>query len=77
MQNVIPFEVSLPERLVKDADTLRICEAVGCYEAATEAIIVSAGKFGAISLYLCHNCSITKFQSTIKQTQIDGTNKNG
>jgi hypothetical protein len=38
-----------------------ICEAVGCYEAATEAIFVPAGKFGKLTFNLCLECAVTKF----------------
>lgn len=40
---------------------IKICEAVGCYDAATEEIKVSAGIFGTITLHLCHECSTSKF----------------
>jgi hypothetical protein len=38
-----------------------VCEAVNCYEAATETIIVSAGKFGTITFNLCRECAVNKF----------------
>jgi hypothetical protein len=41
--------------------TIPICEAVDCYQAATKSIITSAGKFGTLTLYLCHECAVTKF----------------
>jgi len=43
------------------------CDAVDCFEAATKAIIVSAGKFGIINLNLCHKCAL-KFQTTANPT---------
>lgn len=33
-----------------------VCEALGCYENATEKIDVNVGKFGIISLSICTNC---------------------
>jgi hypothetical protein len=39
----------------------KICEAIDCYEAATESIFVSVGKFGTLTLNLCHGCAINKF----------------
>ena len=36
--------------------TLEICEAVDCDQEATETVSVSAGKFGFISLHVCHKC---------------------
>lgn len=50
-------------------ESIAICEAVNCYEAATGTIIVYAGKFGSINLNLCHKCAVTKFQSTIERIQ--------
>lgn len=43
--------------------SIKICEAVDCYESATEAIIVSAGKFGVLTLNLCHGCAVNKFEA--------------
>jgi hypothetical protein len=40
-----------------------VCEAVNCYKVATETIIVSAGKFGTLTLNLCHVCAVKKFGS--------------
>lgn len=42
---------------------IKICEAIECYEAATEAIVVFAGKFGTINLNVCQRCAVTKFQN--------------
>ncbi len=42
-------------------DSCIICEAVDCYDAATEEIEISAGIFGTIILHLCHECSSSKF----------------
>jgi hypothetical protein len=42
----------------------KICEAVDCYQDATESVMVSVGKFGIIKLELCHSCALTKFQIT-------------
>lgn len=47
----------------------KICEAVECYEAATEVIAVPVGKSGTIALNLCNKCAITKFQATINPTR--------
>jgi hypothetical protein len=44
-------------------DSIKICEAVDCYQAATESIVVSAGRFGMLTLNLCHECAIKKFGS--------------
>jgi hypothetical protein len=44
---------------------IKMCEAVDCYEAATETIIVSAGKFGTINLSLCRKCADSKFPTGI------------
>jgi hypothetical protein len=40
---------------------IKICEAVDCYESATEKVEISAGKFGIITLNLCHECAVKKF----------------
>ena len=45
----------------------RICEVIHCYEAATEVVEVSAGKFGTINLILCHMCAVSKFQISTKR----------
>ena len=47
------------------------CNALNCYDAATEAIVVRVGKFGTISLSLCQRCAETKFQTRAKTTRID------
>lgn len=44
-----------------DEKAIQICEAVDCCEAATESIVVSAGKFGILTLNLCHGCAVNKF----------------
>ncbi|MGC1132332.1 MAG: hypothetical protein WA941_05890 [Nitrososphaeraceae archaeon] len=44
-------------------ELFKICEAIDCYEAATESIVLSAGKFGMLTLNLCHECAIKKFGS--------------
>jgi hypothetical protein len=41
----------------------KVCEAVDCFEAATETIVVSAGKFGMLTLNLCHECAVKKFEA--------------
>lgn len=41
--------------------SIKICEAVSCYEAATESVVVSAGEFGMLTLNLCHECAVKKF----------------
>ncbi|HEY7571453.1 MAG TPA: hypothetical protein VH796_08790 [Nitrososphaeraceae archaeon] len=38
-----------------------VCEATGCFEKATDKIVVKVGSLGAISLLLCRNC-VAKFQ---------------
>ena len=43
--------------------SIKLCEAADCYDAATEEIEISAGKFGTISLNLCHQCAVIKFGS--------------
>jgi hypothetical protein len=43
-----------------------ICEAVGCFENATDRIVVKAGNLGTISLLLCRDC-VPKFQE-VQQT---------
>jgi hypothetical protein len=50
--------------------SIKICEAVDCYEAATEAIVVSAGKFGTICLSLCYKCMVTRFRTLRSQNTI-------
>ena len=40
-----------------------ICEATGCFERATNKIIVKAGAQKVISLLLCNGC-VTKFQES-------------
>ena len=47
--------------------SIKICDAVDCYEASTETIIVSAGKFGTLTLNLCNEC-VDKFgkKETVK-----------
>jgi hypothetical protein len=42
-----------------------ICEAVGCYAAATTKITVRVGQKGTISLILCNNC-VHKFRDNWK-----------
>lgn len=54
---------------------IKICEAVDCYKAATEAIAVSVGKFGTITLNLCHECMVTKFKTIPLQDTIAKKNK--
>ena len=49
-------------------DSCIICEAVDCYDAATEEIEVSAGRFGTITLHLCHECSSSKFGHRTSET---------
>ncbi|MGA9934806.1 MAG: hypothetical protein WBL44_17760 [Nitrososphaeraceae archaeon] len=39
----------------------RVCEAIDCFEIATEVVEVSAGKFGTLTLNLCHGCAVNKF----------------
>ena len=46
--------------------SFRICEAIDCYQSATESIVIYVGKFGAINLNLCHRCAVIKFQTTGK-----------
>jgi hypothetical protein len=46
------------------------CNALNCYDAATEAIVVRVGKFGTISLSLCQRCAETKFQTRVKTTRV-------
>jgi len=48
-----------------DQPNIKICEAVGCYETATESIVVSAGKFGTVELNLCHRCAVSKFRTNV------------
>jgi hypothetical protein len=55
--------------------SIKICEAVDCYEAAIEAIVVSVGKFGTIDIHLCHECAVTKFRTIPSQDVI--LKKNG
>ena len=50
--------------------SITVCEAVNCYEASTETIIVYAGNFGTINLNLCHKCAVTKFKITPSQDTI-------
>jgi hypothetical protein len=46
-----------------------ICEAVDCFETATDKIAVQGGKFGVISVLVCRNC-IGKFQDNgIRETK--------
>lgn len=45
----------------------KICEAVDCYETATEKVEISAGKFGIITLDLCHEC-LPKFDFRTHKT---------
>ena len=33
-----------------------ICEGIDCKRSASEKIIIKAGKYGHISLFLCKNC---------------------
>jgi hypothetical protein len=39
----------------------QVCEATGCFEKATNNIVIKVGNLGAISLLLCSNC-VPKFQ---------------
>jgi hypothetical protein len=43
-----------------------ICEATGCFEKATDKIVLKVGNLGAISLLLCRDC-VAKFQE-VRQT---------
>lgn len=47
-----------------------MCEAIDCYETATETIIVPAGKFGTITLYLCNECAAKKFGKQHSQRRV-------
>ena len=64
------LSVDYSEQSASSRSNYQICEAINCYEAATESIVVSAGKFGTINLNLCHKCAVTKFQTTLSQDMI-------
>jgi hypothetical protein len=49
------------ERSLSLKSNYQICEAINCYEIATEEADISVGKFGIIRFNLCHECSVKRF----------------
>lgn len=41
--------------------SIKICEAIDCYDSATEDVILTVGKLGKLTLHLCRECAIKKF----------------
>lgn len=52
---------SVPTNQRHKSSHIKVCEAVDCYQAVTESVVVSAGKFGMLTLNLCHECAVRKF----------------
>jgi hypothetical protein len=50
----------------------KICEAIDCFELATEIIVVPVGKFETLTLNLCYECAVSKFQTILKKNRYIG-----
>ena len=57
---------SIPSNKLGNEINKQICEAIDCFNSATNEIRLDIGKFGRISLFLCKEC-VPKF--TIKGDQ--------
>jgi hypothetical protein len=51
----------MSEQSVLPRSKYQICEAVECYNLATEEIDLPVGKLGTIRFYLCHECLVRRF----------------